>query len=251
MTIFLGATSGGHGQWRAATHDADWAQQVADGWADLMPMSNQSLALALLIDATADTALNAGRSIREAQAAELRRREMAAEAERRRRAEAAAETFRRRRARLVYLASGASTGVVMGIVIGMILSTEQSNGRTFGDEIGVSGGWIAIIMLMAVGIGLAFAVHDYREDLDFVESVMLAGMSGGVLGAVCVVLGVLISEIRDDDNVVEKVLVVILNGGFGGIAGAIASALFFGAAAIVYGAIRRIATAITRTRRDS
>ena len=251
MTIFLGVTSGGHDQQRAATQGADWAHRVADGWADLMPISNKSLALALLIDATANTALDAGRTIREAQAAELRRREVAAQAEQRQRAEAAAETFRKRRARQVYLASGASMGVIAGIIIGMILSTEQSNGRTFGDEIGVSGGWIAIIVLMAVGLGLAFAVYDYREALDFVESVMLAGRSGGALGAICVILGVLISEIRDDDNVVEKVLVVILNGGFGGIAGAIAGALFFGAAAIVYAAIRRIATAMTRTQGES
>lgn len=212
-----------------------------------MAVSNESLALALLVDASADSARDAGLSILDSRAAELRRQKMAAEAEQRRHAEAAAAATAARRAQLVYLVSGALTGAVVGIVINMILSTRQSNGRSLGDVLGISAGWTMIIVLVTVGLGLAFAAHDHREDLDFVETVRLAGSVGGPLAGICVVLGVLVSEIRDDDNVVEKVLVVILNGGLGGIAGVIAGAISFGVAGILYATVRRIAMALTGT----
>lgn len=212
-----------------------------------MTVSNESLALALLVDATAGIARDAGLSVLDSRAKELRRQQMAVEAEHQRRAEVAAAAARARRAQFVHLTSGALMGLVVGIAINSILSVEQSNGRSFGDEVGISAGWATIIMLVAVGLGLAFAVYDHSEDLDFGETVKLGGMWGGSLAGICVVLGVLVSEIRDDDNVIEKIVVVIINGGFGGIGGAIAGAIFFGAAATVYAATRRIGTALTGT----
>lgn len=212
-----------------------------------MTASNESLALALLVDATADTARDAGQQIRDSRAADLRRQQLAAEADNQREQLRVAAAAKARRAQFVYLVSGAVTGLVVGIVIKTILGTKQSNGRSLGDEAGISAGWVTIIMLVAVGLGLAFAAHDHREDLKFVDTVMLGGMWGGPLAAIGVVLAALVSEIRDDSSVIEKIFVVLINGGVGGIIGAIAGALFFGAAAIVYATIRRIATAVTDT----
>lgn len=212
-----------------------------------MAVSNESLALTLLVDATADTARGAGQGILDARTAELRRQQAAVEAEQRRQAEAAAAAAAARRSRLVHLASGALTGVVVGIAINMILNTKQSIGKTLGEALGISGAWAVIILLVTVGIGLAFAAHDHSDALDFAETVVLAGTWGGLLTGICVVFGVLVSEIRDDDNVVEKIIVLILNGGLGGIAGVIAGAISFGAAGIVYATIRRIASALVRT----
>ncbi|MCF6389367.1 hypothetical protein L2K20_20535 [Mycobacterium sp. MBM] len=212
-----------------------------------MAVSNEMLALALLVDATADIAGDEGRRIRDARAAQARQQQRAVEIERQRQVEAMSAATRDRRSRLVHLGSGGLAGFVAGFAILAILNINGANGKTLGEEFGISSGWAVIILLVGVGVGVAFGGYDCSEDFDFLETVIECGKWGGPLVALCVVLGVVMSELRDDSNVFEKFFVVLINGGFGGIGGALVGAIFFGAVGIVYATVRRITSALAGT----
>lgn len=212
-----------------------------------MAVSNEILALALLLDATADRARDEGQGIRDARAAQVRQQQRAVELERQRQVEAMSAAARDRRSRLLHLASGGLAGFVAGIAILTILNIKGANGNTLGEEFGISSSWTPIILLVGVGVGVAFGGYDYSEDFDFLETVLECGKWGGPLVALCVVLGVLMSELRDDSNVFEKFFVVLINGGFGGIGGGLVGAVFFGAVGIIYATIRRITSALAGT----
>lgn len=98
----------------------------------------------------------------------MRRQWQVAELKRQRQVEAVAVASWDRRLRIVHLASGVLTGLVAGMVLIAILNIDGANGNTLGAELGISASSAVIILLVGVGVGVAFGAYDHKEGSDFI-----------------------------------------------------------------------------------